>query len=882
MANRLRLFDADGKERARLSTATLVVGRDTSCDVRIDAPGVSLVHARITPLEGERFKITDLAGGGVAVNGQEVSQASFGEGDVVSVAGVPLRVLRGTLLGGAPAAASEPVPAPKPAPVAPPKTEPNPVPVSTAAAPAAPVTAFAPTPVAAPIPAKAAPNPAWVAGALALGLVLIVGAWFFAPAARTPKAPDRAARRQADPSRVLEAEAAFGRLLSVAEKDGAGNLGPSVDAWAAAYGDVVDAGEAPERLARLEAADAKVAEAHLRSVKPRIDALLELKSFDDAGKAVAAALASPKARGDARRTLEALGRRAEFGSGAPIEGLKLPPIELASRPKEGGGDTASRPVEPATPAATPNAPVASSGDAATYIDDATAAMKRTDFAVAERAFNLAAAQGGAYEALRTKAARCRAAAKAKTAVIAAVGLRRGPALNLGDGLEGAVVAADVDRIGVAISGGTAVSVPWDRVTPKAIAELGRGLELPAKEIPNMVAWLLLVGESDTALTMLARWCAADPLRLVEAGPLVAEARGVPLPAGGFTLVDGAFRSAEEKVVAADAERLTLLRKRFVAAGPTGWKPVADEMRALLPEAFKELDAALKERVAGLRPKFESALGLTPRGKEALRGKLYAELEERRKAALALIEDAKRYPYPYLPGGEQAKVQGQVDDLVARVRELWETPASSYVSVAAAKLPVTAEWRELLGVALEVGAVIPSPEDVLNEWDPKIALKTWTGEGAAKDLLEHAAEVAAYDATLTKVILGPERDCHEAVNAYRVMMGRRAVMIDDRLVLAARGHSDEMAALKYFAHESPTKERRSPSDRARLAGWGGGVSENIAAGMEGGADAVRGWIGSSGHHRNLLGAGHTHLGCGVNLPARTWTQNFGKANARPKR
>jgi uncharacterized protein YkwD len=53
-------------------------------------------------------------------------------------------------------------------------------------------------------------------------------------------------------------------------------------------------------------------------------------------------------------------------------------------------------------------------------------------------------------------------------------------------------------------------------------------------------------------------------------------------------------------------------------------------------------------------------------------------------------------------------------------------------------------------------------------------------------------------------------------------------------------------------------------------------------MEGGADAVRGWIGSSGHHRNLLGAGHTHLGCGVNLPARTWTQNFGKANARPKR
>jgi hypothetical protein len=303
-------------------------------------------------------------------------------------------------------------------------------------------------------------------------------------------------------------------------------------------------------LARLEAADARVSDAYLRSVKPRIEALLELKSFDDAGKAVAAALASPKARGDARRTLEALGRRAEFGSGAPIEGLKLPPISAASRPVEG----APKEVPPteATPVPVP-VPAASAGEAAAFIDDATAAMKRADFAVAERAFNLAAAQGAPPRRCGRRRAAAVRAAKAKTAVIAAVGLRRGPALNLGDGLEGAVVAADADRIGVAISGGTAVSVAWDRVSPKALAELARGLDLPAKEVPNMVAWLLLVGEPDTALTLLARWCAADPLRLVEAGPLVAEARGVALPPGGFTLVDGAFRSAEEGV-AVDAER----------------------------------------------------------------------------------------------------------------------------------------------------------------------------------------------------------------------------------------------------------------------------------------------------------------------------------------
>jgi hypothetical protein len=195
-------------------------------------PALRSVHARITPLEGERWKITDLAGHGVAVDGQEVSQASFGEGDVVSVAGVALRVLRGTLLGGAPAASPEPVsvapPTPAPMPVAAATPAPVPVAAPSAQAPAVARTPSVPTPVAATPPAKAAPNPAWVGYALALGLVLIVAAWFLSPAAAKRATPDRAARREADPARVLEAEAVFGRLLSVAEEDGASGLGPSV------------------------------------------------------------------------------------------------------------------------------------------------------------------------------------------------------------------------------------------------------------------------------------------------------------------------------------------------------------------------------------------------------------------------------------------------------------------------------------------------------------------------------------------------------------------------------------------------------------------------------------------------------------------------------
>jgi uncharacterized protein YkwD len=77
-----------------------------------------------------------------------------------------------------------------------------------------------------------------------------------------------------------------------------------------------------------------------------------------------------------------------------------------------------------------------------------------------------------------------------------------------------------------------------------------------------------------------------------------------------------------------------------------------------------------------------------------------------------------------------------------------------------------------------------------------------------------------------------------------------------------------------------KQRQSPGDRARLAGWGGGVSENIARGQDTPAGAVHGWINSSGHHRNVLGRGWTHLGVGFAPGGFFWTQNFGRGSAKP--
>ena len=111
----------------------------------------------------------------------------------------------------------------------------------------------------------------------------------------------------------------------------------------------------------------------------------------------------------------------------------------------------------------------------------------------------------------------------------------------------------------------------------------------------------------------------------------------------------------------------------------------------------------------------------------------------------------------------------------------------------------------------------------------------------------------------------------------MMMGRRAVKWSDKLLECSRAHSTEMRDENYFAHDCPLPgpehdAHRKPTQRARQAGYGGGVSENIARGSTDGAATHWQWYRSSGHHRNLLGKGHVEVGVG--RTDNFWTQNFG--------
>ena len=97
-------------------------------------------------------------------------------------------------------------------------------------------------------------------------------------------------------------------------------------------------------------------------------------------------------------------------------------------------------------------------------------------------------------------------------------------------------------------------------------------------------------------------------------------------------------------------------------------------------------------------------------------------------------------------------------------------------------------------------------------------------------------------------------------------------VDGRIIAAAQGHSDDMAANDYFSHDS--LDGRSFADRLRAAGYPSPGGENIAQGQRSAQAVHDAWMNSSGHRANILNCGFTTIGVGLHQGSWTWTQNFG--------
>ena len=112
----------------------------------------------------------------------------------------------------------------------------------------------------------------------------------------------------------------------------------------------------------------------------------------------------------------------------------------------------------------------------------------------------------------------------------------------------------------------------------------------------------------------------------------------------------------------------------------------------------------------------------------------------------------------------------------------------------------------------------------------------------------------------------EHACIARLNVHRILIGLHPVGIDLRLVVAAKKHSEEMVAKKYFSHASPTPHLKGFGQRAGREHTRAG-GECIAAGSGSGVGVFRMWYYSQGHHRIMIG-GARHIGVG--RAARMWT------------
>lgn len=150
-------------------------------------------------------------------------------------------------------------------------------------------------------------------------------------------------------------------------------------------------------------------------------------------------------------------------------------------------------------------------------------------------------------------------------------------------------------------------------------------------------------------------------------------------------------------------------------------------------------------------------------------------------------------------------------------------------------------------------------------DPRAASQ----EGPSRHLLNGDGDNEA-----ASVLGAMEVEAVRLINIERRRAGCGPFRIDRRLTLSARRHSAGMASTGRLSHTSPNGT--SPWERMDATGYRDGGAENIGRGYTSPEDAVRSWMETSGHRRNILNCELTAIGIGaVQGPQGPWwTQDFG--------
>ena len=130
----------------------------------------------------------------------------------------------------------------------------------------------------------------------------------------------------------------------------------------------------------------------------------------------------------------------------------------------------------------------------------------------------------------------------------------------------------------------------------------------------------------------------------------------------------------------------------------------------------------------------------------------------------------------------------------------------------------------------------------------------------------------------------EQGVLDAVNAARQRFGCPPLTVDASLQSAAHAYAALMVSEHWFDHRSP--DGKSPTDRAKAAGYQGGVGENLMMGFKDDPTGAvtnpsYGWLQSDGHRANILNCDYRRTGVGYdpgNIQSGyadgSWVQMFG--------
>jgi uncharacterized protein YkwD len=111
----------------------------------------------------------------------------------------------------------------------------------------------------------------------------------------------------------------------------------------------------------------------------------------------------------------------------------------------------------------------------------------------------------------------------------------------------------------------------------------------------------------------------------------------------------------------------------------------------------------------------------------------------------------------------------------------------------------------------------------------------------------------------------EQKLIDAINRERRAEEASELKVNPRLMAAARLHAENMAKLDQGSHELEDiqEEWQTPAGRLAYVKWQGMTwGENIAWGSGDAEIAVRNWMKSEGHRKNILNGDFTEIGVGL--------------------